>query len=741
MTDIQRRHETNALESEKGICKRVDEEFARMSSTGPFKVGDWLVEPDLDRISRGSESKNLRPKVMELLVYLAIQRGQVVSADELLDDLWAGKIVTGGSVYRCVGELRDALAGSEDRQVYVDTIPKKGYRLLAPVVGLGDDPQPVDEKRNSKWMFAIAAAVLFAAFAYWTSIRTTTESPVAEFNQKSIAVLPFENLSANPDDAHIASGMHNDLLTQLTKIDGLRVISRISVMEYRESPKNMREIGQELGVATILEGSVQRVGDAVRVNVQLIDARTDDHLWADAYDRAFTVENILSIQRDIATSIVVALQATLSPEAAARISAVPTKNTRAYDFYLSGTEFFARTDRRKSVPLAVTQYQRAVAEDPEFVVAWAALANAHTEMYADRFLDRTAPRLKMARDALEHAFALAPDSPEVYFASGVYHHIVSDYEKALADFGHAEQGLPGDARIFWRRAALLERAGRWDESITEWSRAVELDPRNVGILQGQASTYIYLRDYAQAEHIYDRVLELRPDLSEAYATREAIIPFLRDGDFAAVQAALEHPLTESLDHNLRNTFGWFAALYERDYATALEYIENWEVDEYGRLFRYLFKESFFGVTYRLAGQRELADRNFRASIILIDAAIAEIERNPPKAIPEEHAILLTARAEALAGLGQAEEASLLAHQAIEMMPYTRDAVWASIIRHGAVRKVLVTAGDYDAAIAHLDTYLGAPGRLSIEGILPDPHLDPIRDDPRFVALVEKYKRR
>ncbi len=740
MTDTPWRHETNALELEKGTCKRVDEEFARMSSTGPFKVGDWLVEPELDRISRGSESKNLRPKVMELLVYLAVQRGRVVSADELLDDLWAGKIVTGGSVYRCVGELRDALAGSEDRQVYVDTIPKKGYRLLAPVVGLGNDLEPVGETRKPKWMLAIAAAVLLAAFAFWTSIRTTTEPPVAEFNRKSIAVLPFENLSANPDDAYIASGMHNELLTQLTKIDGLRVISRVSVMEYRERPKNMREIGRELGVATILEGSVQRVGDVVRVNVQLIDARTDDHLWADAYDSKFTVKNILSIQRNMTTSIARALHTTLSPEAAARISEVPTKNTRAYDFYLSGNEFFARTDRRKSIPLAVIQYQRAVEEDPEFAVAWAALANAHTEMYADRFLDRTAPRLKMARDALERAIELAPDLPEAYIASGVYHYIVGNYEKALADYDVAGRGLPGNARIYGSRAAVLERAGRWDESVVAWARAIELDPRNVGILQGQALNQIFLRDYAQAEHIYNRILELRPDLSEAFLFRDAIIPFLRDGDFAAVQAALRHPQTTSLDHNLRNTFGWFAAVYARDYATALEYVDNWEVDEYGRLFRYLFKESFFGATYRLAGQQVLAEQNFRAAIILIDAALAEIESNPPKAIPEEHAILLTARAEALAGLGQAEEASRLAHQAIEMMPYTKDAMWASIIQHGAIRKVLVTAGDHDAAIAQLDAYLAAPGRLSIEGIIPDPHMDSIRDDPRFVALVEKFKR-
>jgi serine/threonine-protein kinase len=609
-----------------------------------------------------------------------------------------------------------------------------------PVTGIGEGPG--SGNRKSKLLFVIAATlVLVAALAIWTSNRLTIGPAFTDFDRKSIAVLPFENLSADPDDAYVTDGIHNDLLTQLAKIDGLKVISRTSVMDYRKSRKNVRQIGRELDVVTVLEGSVQRVGNEVRVNVQLIDALTDDHLWADAYDSEFTVKNILSIQRDMTNSIAMALQATLSPKATALINAVPTKNTRAYDFYLSGNEFFARIDRRKSVPLAVSQYQRAVAEDPDFAMAWAALANAHMEMYVDRFLDRTAPRLEKAKDALAHASALAPESPETFIAWGAYYSAIGDYDKALTNYRQAGQDLPGDGRVYGWRAAILERAGRWDESTEAWTQAVELDPRNVAILQGQAYTYIFLRDYARAEQIYNRVLELRPDLSEAYLFKGAIIPFLRDGDFAAVQAALEHPLTESLDDNLRNTFGWYAATYERDYAKALEYVENWQVDEYGRLFRYLFKESFFGATYRLAGQSELADRSFRAAIILIDAAIAEIESNPPKAIPEEHAILLTARAEALAGLGQAEQASLFARQAIDLMPYTKDAVWASIIRHGAVRKVLVTAGDHDEAIATLETYLAAPGRLSIEGILPDPHMDPIRDDPRFVALVEKYKRR
>lgn len=713
-----------------------------MNSEASFKVGDWLVEPELDRVSQGPVTRNLRPKVMELLMYLANRPGQVASSEEILDDLWAGKIVTDSSVYRCIGELREALAGDEGRQEYIDTIPKKGYRLIAPVEGLDEVSEPVGSKRKTTWILAlVAASFLVTGITFWVPARHSADPAVAEIDRKSVAVLPLENISGSPDHAYIADGIHNDLLTQLAKIDGLKVISRTSVLEYRDSDKKIREIGRELAVAAILEGSVQRAGSRVRVNVQLIDTETDDHLWAEAYDRDFTAENVLSIQRRITTAIAAALRATLSPEAEARISEIPTSNTLAYEFYLSGNEYFEDTDSRKFIPFAVEQYQRAVAEDPEFTEAWAALARAHTAMYGDRFLDRTASRLEMASEALGRALALSPTSPEAFFASGVYHHAIGAYDKALSDFDRAEKGVPGDSRIFWRRATLLERAGRWDESIAAWRRAVELDPRNVSILEGQAWTYIFLRDYEQAERIHDRVLELRPDLSEVYFMRKAVIPFMRDGDFAAVLSALEDPLVESLDEELRHYFGWIAAFYKRDYRAAVRYLEGWDAGDDGRLFNYLYKESFLGTTYRLAGQRELAERNFREVLLLSDEALADIEGGPQSAVPEKHAIFLTSRAEALAGLGRYEEAGTLALRAIEIMPESKDAVWSSIIRSGAIYKVLVALPDHDAAIEQLDIYFSRPGRNSIERTLADPRVDPIRDDSRFLALVEKYKRR
>lgn len=713
-----------------------------MHSKGPFKVGDWRVEPELDRISQASDTRNLRPKVMELLVYLSQRPGKVISAEEMLDDLWAGKIVTDSSVYRCVGELRAALAGNEGQHTYIQTVPKKGYRLVAPVTDAGENPEPARDWRKTVWLPAIAALLLLvAAIALWPPVQSPTERVVAGTDRKSVAVLPFENVGGDTSHVYVADGIHNDLLTQLAKIDGLKVISRTSVLEYRDSPKNVREIGQELAVAAVLEGSVQLAGDDLRVNVQLIDSETDTHLWANAYDRHFTVDNVLSIQREITTAIAKALQATLSPAVAARINEVPTTSTAAYEFYLSGNEYFARTDQRDLLPFAVQQYEKAVATDPGFVEAWAALARAHTAMYGDRFLDRTASRMKKARDALDHAFELSADSPEVFFASGVYHQMLGAYEYALEDFDRAEQGLPGDARIFWRRAESLERAGRWDESVAEWRRAVRFDPRNVGILRGQAWTHIFLRDYAQAERTYDRILELRPDLSEAWFTRVAIIPFMRDGDSGAVLAALEHPLTDTLDTELRHYFGWIAALYQRDYVTALKYVQDWDVGDDGRLFQYLYKESFLGTTYRLAGQQALAESNFHKALELVDIDITEIERNPPEAIPEKHAILLTLRGEALAALGYGQEARSLALQSIEMMPVSKDAVWSSIIRSGAIHKVLVAIPDNDAAIAQMELYFAMPGRNSVERTVADPRIDPIRSDPRFVALVEKYKRR
>ena len=555
------------------------------------------------------------------------------------------------------------------------------------------------------------------------------EEPRTERLSKSIAVLPFENISPDPGDAYFTTGIHDDVLTQLAKISTIKVISRTSVMEYRDTKKNVREIGRELNVATILEGGVQRAGDSVRINVQLIDANTDEHLWAETYDRELSVQNIFAIQSEMASSIAEALEATLSPQETARLTELPTQNTRAYDFYLTGNSYLRRSDFRTFMPLSIQMYERAVEEDPGFALAFSRLSIAHGQMYWFGF-DQTESRLKMAEEAVERALAVAPDLPAAHLALGYYYYRgFRNYDKALREFDVAEQATPPDSELFEARGYIYKRLGEWDRSLESTSRAIELDPRNANLFYQQASTYGIRRDYVSAEEHLERVLEIAPDNVGAY-TMKAQIPLRRDGNTVLLKAAAENPPIQI--GIKRQWLGWYAAIYERNFDTALKYLDSWNIDVYEEQWECVPKSSFYGVTHNLAGRPELARPHFESSRVQIEAKL-EADPNDPR--------LHIALGEVLAGTGERDAAIRVVHRAIGLLPTSTDAFDGPVYRLAAIIRVLVPAGDYDGAIEELNAYLAAPGRWSIEGLLHDPRLDPIRDDRRFEPLVEKYKRK
>ena len=496
-------------------------------------------------------------------------------------------------------------------------------------------------------------------------------------------------------------------------------------MEYRDTQKNMREIGRELGVATILVGRVQRAGNAVRINVQLIDAGTDEHLWAELYDRELTAQHIFAIQSEMATSIAGVLQAMLLPEEVARLNELPTESTRAYNFYLIGNDYVRGTDNSTVYSNAAEMYQRAVDEDPEFALAWAALSRAHSGVYFF-FVDRTEARREFARKAVERAFQLEPDLAEAHLAMGYYYyHGFRDYEKALQAWSLAEQGLSGDSRLYLARAYAYRRMGEWEHALTNMDRAIELDPRNIEQLSNQAFVYWSLHDYARAEQYFDRILEIVPEYRFAYEARAHIL-LNRDGDAAAAKAALDNAPMEITARSLR----WTIALYERDHEAALNVLDGWDIDvAMGTGF--WPKAWFYGLTYQLAGRLEFASPQFQA-------ARARIEREL-KAKPDDPRLLIVL-AEVLAQLGEREAAIVHARRVLELLPTSKDALIGPNF-HFHVIRILVATGDYDSAIDELDAYLGTPGGFwSIEGLLPHPRLEPIRDDPRFQGLVEKYRR-
>jgi len=546
-------------------------------------------------------------------------------------------------------------------------------------------------------------------------------------DRRSIAVLPLDNLSPDPENAFFADAIHGEILTQLAKIGSLKVISQTSVREYRDSPKNMREIGTELDVATILEGGVQRLGDSVRINVQLIDSDTDEHLWAEIYDRELSAENIFAIQSEMATAIANALSAALSPEEVARLNERATQNTRAYDFYLSGNDYFSRADQRSNVSLAVEMYERAVEEDPQFALAHARLSIAHSVMYWFS-IDRTEARRNTALAELERARALQPDLPEAGLATAVYYYRgFRDYEQALAELAAVEPAMPGNSEIYETRAFVHRRLGNWDQAVADMERAIELNPRSTYLLMEHAATFEYLRDYAAAEQVAARGLELEPD-DATLLTVAAEIQLIRDGDVPL----LSGPNAAAFESD---PFGlpirWMVALRSNNYDAALDALEDWDGDTHDIPSEYAPRASWYGVTLQLAGRDDEAEPYFQAARAQIEVAMEDSEDDPR---------LHIALGEVLAGLGETDAAIRAAREGMALLPPSRDAAWGPQHQINAIVRVFIPAGALDAAIDELESYLAAPGIWSIEGLLPDPRLDPIRDDPRFQALVERYRR-
>lgn len=399
---------------------------------------------------------------------------------------------------------------------------------------------------------------------------------------------------------------------------------------------------------------------------------------------------------------------------------LPTRSQAAYDAYLNGIDHGRDGDHDRSVE----QYTRALEEDPEFSVAWAALSRAHSAMYFNA-IDPTEERLAMARDAVDRAFQIDADLPEAHLALGYYYYRgPRDYERALEELAIAEAHFPSDVALLRMRAFMYRSEGEWSAALYELSRAAEIEPENVELLEQQALTHLFLRDYAAAEPLLDRALEIMPE-NETARIHIAMIPLYRDGDPNALRAAAESSLGSG-----RPWMAWLAAFIDHDYAAARLALDDTASDTLAWQGGYMPKALAYGLTQHWAGSVDVAELHFEDARQILEQ---DLQTDP------DNSDQLIALGETLARLGAQQSAIRMAHRVTEVPPVANDAFMAPRYRLAAVR-VLVAAGDSDAAIEELETYLASPGRYSIEGILPDPRLDPIRDDPRFQTLVDRYRR-
>jgi serine/threonine-protein kinase len=545
----------------------------------------------------------------------------------------------------------------------------------------------------------------------------------------AIAVLPFQNLSAEGPHSYFAGGLHDELLTQLSQVVTLTVISRTSVMGYAGTTKPLREIARELGVGSVVEGSVQIEGGRLRVNVQLIDAATDAHLWAERYDRA--LDDAFGIQSDVARRIVAAVGVALGAGEQQALFAAPTSSGEAYRLYLQGREYSIRPGTlRQNLESAVQLFERALALDPGFALAHAALSEVHGQMYWFRY-DPSPERAVRQREEAEAALRLAPSLPQVHVALGlVYYWGRRDYRRALDEFAVALQRSPNDAHLWELVGYVQRRLGNWDEVLAAIDQATRLNPRDADLfynLGGQS--YLAIKRYAEAVRAFDRALSLAPDLHVA-AVRKGIAYLRWQGQLDTLRAALRRvPAGADLAALGPRTAQQVQLLHwDRQADSLLLVLRTAGVAVFDATIGFTPTSLWAAWAHQLRGDGPAARVAFDSARVLLDSVI----RNLPNDW-RVHA----ARGLALAGLGRRDQALREARWLQQSAVYREDAAWGPLVAEDRAR-VLAQAGDAEAALDEIERLLAGPSWLSVHTLRLEPLWDPIREHPRFQALLIKY---
>jgi serine/threonine-protein kinase len=546
----------------------------------------------------------------------------------------------------------------------------------------------------------------------------------------AIAVLPCENRAAEASQAYFASGLHDELLTQLAKVAALKVIARTSVLQYAGTAKPLDTIAAELGVGAVVECGVQAEGEQLRVNVRLIDVETEEHLWAEGYDR--TLDDAFAIQTEVARQIVGAVGAALTEEEASAIAAAPTDDPEAYRLYLQGEEYRRRPgELRQSLESAQQLYERALTLDPEFALARARLSEVHGAMYWFRH-DPSAARAERQREEAQAALRLAPDLPQAHRAMGMVHLWRFDYELALQEFAIALRGLPNDARMWEMNGALHRRLGNWDEALAAIELATQLDPRDADLFYDLGNwTNQLLHRYPEAVRAIDRALTLAPDLDVAAVAKGWLYVVWR-GELDTLWAVLDRlPLEADVGYNVGNVITQRAELLllEQRADSLLGLLATTPRRVMENLGAFLPTSLYAAWAHQLRGDRVAARAAFDSALVLLDSVIMDL--------PDDSR-LHTARGEALAGLGRREEALREARWLEQHVAYREDAFVGSWLVH-ARAWILAQAGEVEAALDEIERLLSGPSVLfSAHTLRLDPRWDPIRDHPRFQAVLEQY---
>jgi TolB-like protein/class 3 adenylate cyclase/Flp pilus assembly protein TadD len=595
---------------------------------------------------------------------------------------------------------------------------------------------PVAAPRWPRWA-TIAALVLSGCalaisftiyFRHRAAPSETFAGAPGAIPEKSIAVLPFENLSDDKQNAYFADGVQDEILTHLAKVADLKVISRTSVMQYKNIvQRNLREVGKTLGVAHILEGAVQRAGGRVRVTAQLIDARTDGHLWAEHYDR--DIADVFAIENELAEQIVAQLKSKLSPQEKAAIEEKPTADLAAFDLYSRAKILIERAvfnEPNKNLNEAIGLLTQAISRDSAFALAYYQLAHAHDQMF-QRHLDHTPARLALANAAIETLRRLRPNSGETHLASAKHLYWgYRDYDASRREIDAARRSLPNEPTLYLLIGYLNRRQGRWNESIGEMQRAVELDPQNFFVLQQMALSYINLRRYHDAEAVLDKAIEVAP-IDNRLRLQRAVIDFDWRADLKPYRVELERILSEDAKNaRLFTDSRFYLAVCAGDLAGADEALKNADPEtffEWG--IASLPLSACKGIVARLRNDAAGAQSAFTQARLEAETRL----RNQP-----DDPALLAAVAIIDAALGRKKEAVREAHRGLQLVPLSKDSV-DGVSMMESVAAIYAWAGRIDDALDELRAVTQLPGYLSYGELKLDPIWNPLRGDPRFDKIV------
>jgi TolB-like protein/Tfp pilus assembly protein PilF/class 3 adenylate cyclase len=597
--------------------------------------------------------------------------------------------------------------------------------------------RPVATPRWPQWVLvvgvllsAVTLVITFSIFFRRGAIIQSS-SPATFVPEKSIAVLPFENRSDDKANAYFADGIQDEILTRLSKIADLKVISRTSTQHYKSAPENLRDIARQLGVAYILEGSVQKSGDAVRVNVQLIKAANDSHFWADTFDRKLT--DIFSVESDVSKAIADQLRAKLTGQEEQVITAKPTDNPEAYDAYLRGLAFTLKTGNTPANTIGAQKYLReAVRLDPKFAPSWALLSYVDSLGYMTRNLQPTVALREEARQAAESALTLQPNLGEALHAMGYYHYsCLKDYDVAVRYFEQARQLLPNSSRIPESLAYVARRRGQWDQSDSHYNEAERLDPRNVYLLTQHASSCMVRRRFPEALQKLDQVLDIAPDDADTLALKAGIAQ--AEGDLPRASALLA-PLRPPADDTTALETQVYQEILERRPAQIIPRLEQILAKPDPALGYWNGELRFWlGWAQEAAGDHATAQRTWRQ---------ARSELEPFLKEQPENYLLIGDLALTNMGLGDKSAALTLSERAIAANPIEKDALTGpSPIE--ILARVAARMGEPDRAIAALRQLLSIPYEGALAAGAPltpallrlDPMFDSLRNDPRFERIV------